>query len=131
MSSEETCKEKACSTYDWLCGNPLALSFGSTISSIYGASKSYNGVTSWTLGSVESAVGYASSKAQPLIDGVSGKLEGPSKIYGGGGHIYSVIFVIVEFYLSICIIIMEHVTSLLAIVICFFVIGIGLTVCSK
>ncbi|XP_003384104.1 PREDICTED: uncharacterized protein LOC100632108 [Amphimedon queenslandica] len=77
MSSEETCKEKTCSTYDWLCANPLASSFGTTLCSIYGASKSYNGVTSWTLGSVESAVGYASSKAQPLLDGVSGKLEGP------------------------------------------------------
>ena len=115
MNTEETCKEKACSTYDWLCANPLASSVGSTLSSIYGASKNYNGVTSWTLGSVESAVGYASSKAQPLIDGVSGKLEGPSEILWGRRSpfivctcscLHGVIFCDLQVYL--CIIIMVH-----------------------
>lgn len=78
MSCEETPQGKSYRTYDWLSTNPVASSCGGALCSMYQVSKNYNKVTSWTFGSVESAFGYASSKARPLVDRVSGRLEGQS-----------------------------------------------------
>lgn len=79
MSTEEEISSSTSSTYDWLSANPLATSCGSAISCFYSQSKNYNRLTSWTFGSVESVLGYASEKARPYVDVVTDRFEKPSE----------------------------------------------------
>ena len=68
------------STYQWFVTNPLASSCGSAVSSFYCASRDYNRLTQYTIGSVESVVTYTAGTAKPVVNKVVEKLDSPSKL---------------------------------------------------
>ena len=78
-TAEDVCTETTVPvpspTYEWFCGLPIAASAGSAFSNFYEASKNYNTVTQYTLGTVEGSVKKAASVVAPVIH----KLDGPSK----------------------------------------------------
>ena len=65
------------STYGWLCTLPMATSAGNAVSNLYDASKNYNCVTQYAMGTVEGSVMKAASVVSPVVH----KLDGPSKLY--------------------------------------------------
>jgi len=75
VSTEETTESGLSPTYEWLCGLPLAASAGNAVSNFYEASKNYNSVTQYALGTVEGSVKKAASVVSPAIH----KLDKPSK----------------------------------------------------
>ncbi len=63
------------SVYEWLSGNPMAASAGSTLCSWYEGSKSYCRAGEYALSGIESSVKFAAGTAAPLVK----KLDKPSK----------------------------------------------------
>ena len=70
---------EASSTYQWLAANPLASSCGSTLYSAYEGSKNYSRLTKAAFGTMESALGYVSETARPVVGKVAERLDRPSK----------------------------------------------------
>lgn len=74
-ASGESASPTSASTYEWLCSLPMATSAGNAVSNFYEASKNYNAVTQYALGTVEGSVKKAASVVSPVVH----KLDGPSK----------------------------------------------------
>lgn len=72
---EMTQPQSATTTYGWLSSLPLAASAGTAVYNMYEGSKSYNCVTQYALGTVESSVKMAVSAVAPVVK----KLDKPSK----------------------------------------------------
>lgn len=66
-------------TSQCLSNLPLAMSAGNAVCSLYNGSKSYNYLTQYALGTMESSVKRAASAVAPVVVPVVKRLDKPSK----------------------------------------------------